>query len=130
MPSIFPTGRAFRLGFLDCSAFGAVGIGCRLIRSSSICSCGCGARTAIDAAVFASPSSTPARAAIIGSRGWSGWLWRGSERGLRMRLPPRRQVLEAHDTHPEASLRRRQDELYEGERFVREGDHHGVCPSP
>jgi hypothetical protein len=25
---------------------------------------------------------TPARAAIIGSRGWSGWWWRGSKTGL------------------------------------------------
>ena len=54
MPSIFPTGRAFRLGFLDCSAFGAVGIGCRLIRSSSICNFGCGAGGAIAGVGFRS----------------------------------------------------------------------------
>jgi len=56
----------------------SVGIRCRLIRSSSICNFGCVAKAAIGAAVFASPSSTIARAAIIPSRGWSGWLWRGS----------------------------------------------------
>jgi hypothetical protein len=37
------------------------------------------ARNVIPAADFASPYSTRARAAIIGSRGWSGWWWRGSE---------------------------------------------------
>ena len=47
--------------------------------SSSIYNSVCGVRIAIVGAGSASPSSTPARAAIIRSRGWSGWFWRGSE---------------------------------------------------
>jgi hypothetical protein len=53
------------------------GIGCRRIFSSTICSSVCAARTVTPAWVFASPFSTRAHAAIIGSRGWSGWLWGG-----------------------------------------------------
>ncbi len=36
-------------------------------------------RAAIGGAGSASPFSTNGRAGIIRSRGWSGWLWRGSE---------------------------------------------------
>ena len=52
----------------------------------------------------------------------------GSKRRLHIRLPLN--VLEAHDAHPEAPLRRRGGELYERERFIGERDHHGVYPSP
>ena len=42
-------------------------------------------RTATPARVFASPSSTTGRAAIIRSRGWSGWSWRGREMRVHLR---------------------------------------------
>jgi len=58
-------------------AFCSGGIGCRRIRSSSICSSGRGAGGAIDGAGFGSRCSMSAAAAIVRSRGWSGWWWRG-----------------------------------------------------
>ena len=62
------------------------GDGCRRIRSSSICNFACAARTAIVGVVFASPSSTRARAATIGSRGWRGGCG-GGVRGFPVRSP-------------------------------------------
>jgi hypothetical protein len=45
-----------------------------------ICNSGCGAGGAFAGAVFGSRFSTGGRAAIVRSRGWSGWypiIWRG-----------------------------------------------------
>src|SRR5208337_4797848 len=52
------------------------------ICSSSICNFGCGAGSAIAAAVFGSLFSTSGRAGILRSRGWSGWSWRSERLAL------------------------------------------------